>query len=1109
MATSEFNFTEKQIRKWGGDRMFADADANFCKAGKVLRASYNAPFGEADIQYAGGVIHTKFEVGRSGAFLNDNLCPCAVSQQNGQTCVHNIAAAITLLRRAESKMQNRAAARSAETEKARAVEQAEAEGLLPNRVPGGMPFRLRFRVGPDWEREYDADSIKIECNVSLSAGAPIPLQSVVRQRAPLLWREPHSQDFDDFAISLLEEVCPDLTKEIRLKHYDFLALLKILSNHGRPLYAAGREPFKVERKAVESKIEIDLDRETGEILVMLNSDVPGMADGEIPKYLVFGLENPVGFVFHAGVFHPLSKVLPGPMQSVYRDTIVVPRAGILQFLRLELAGIQRNFPGTELLFDTATLQFKPAAPRFSLKVKGSLASMSLTFFALYDGYSAPACETGANPNYCSPDPNDIYASRVRDNDAEKRALASLRAIGIAADSGTKIAPINEERNALNFLGTAIPRLERLGYAVELEEGSPIGEAYASLGKVAAEVKVLKSTEKGWFEIGYAFKEVEESAKRKIEIDREDIDRALAVKNSFVKKDGATYIFDASAVEALADALRDCDSEPADRLGYSRLRNLHAPFVKASIDAVEKSGGAYYSLTDALTEWRKSADRQNHILKPEPVRIEGPLGKILRPYQREGISWIRFMEGNKLGGILADEMGLGKTLQTLAWLQLPRHDPADQGRPALVVCPTSLVDNWEKEAGKFTPGLRVLVMRGAERHENFETIPNYDIVVTSYALLRRDIGEYIMIRFGAIILDEAQNIKNRATMNAKAVKALRPDGSRLVLTGTPMENSVADLWSIMDFLMPGYLGDYQDFRMKYELPLSLPVGDPNANIDAVNRAKYETAKDKLRLKLRPFLLRRKKADVAKDLPPKITSLSWCHLSQEQQAVYDRILESSRIEIQGMVKERGFEKSRMAILTALLRLRQVCCHLALLGDHNPLPDAKEPSSKLEQFFEIFDESIAGGHRILVFSQFVKMLHVVRDELESRGAKYCYLDGSSQDRAESVSRFNSDPTIPIFLISLKAGGTGLNLTGADTVIHLDPWWNPAVEDQATDRAHRIGQKNTVYSIKLITASTVEEKVLMMQQRKRAIIGATVESDEQTLSKLTWDDIKELLSI
>ncbi|MCL1910286.1 MAG: SNF2 family helicase, partial [Kiritimatiellaeota bacterium] len=1013
---------------------------------------------------------------------------------------------------------DRSVERAAETERARVVQQAEAEGLYPLRIATGMPFKLRFRVGANWEREYDDDKIKIDCNVMADGEAkPMPIQSAVRQRLPLLWRNPSQAGFDDFALGLLEELCPNLTGDIFMKRYDFIALLKLLSIHGRPLYAEGTQPLTVRKEPVESKISVDLDRESGEILVMLHTAIPGMPEGGKPHYLVFGLENPVGFAYWRGEFHPLAKVLPGPMQQVYRETIVIPRAGILRFLRLELNNLTRNFPGTESLFDFKTLEFKPVAPKFSLKVKGSLASVALTFFAVYEdrrariSYNVPVGETGPDPNFCIPDPDDIMSAYVRDNALEKKALETLRELGIAADSGTRIAPINEERHVLNFLGATIPRLGRLGFMVEIENGSPIGEAYNTLPKVVAQVKICKSPDSGYFEIGYSFEEIEDVRRKRIEIDRDEIVRSIALRDSFVKKNGETYLFDAAAFMSLADSVRDCDSEPASRVGFTRLRNFHAPYVKSSVDSIIDSGSAYYAKTDAIADWSKSADRQNHIEKVEPVRIEGHLETILRPYQRDGVAWLRFMEGNGLGGILADEMGLGKTVQTLAWLRLKRHNPADEGKPALVVCPTSLLDNWAKEVEMFTPELSVLVMRGAERRDMFDMIPNHNLVVTSYALLRRDIGEYTQHRFSAVILDEAQNIKNRATMNAKSVKALRSDGSRFVLTGTPMENTVADLWSIMDFLMPGYLGDYQEFRMKYELPLSLPVADPNSEIRVTNadRQKYEEAKSKLRQKLRPFLLRRKKSEVAKDLPPKITSLSWCHLSREQQAVYDKILETTRIEIQGMVRRQGFDKSRMAILTALLRLRQVCCHLTLLGDLNPLPDAKDPSSKLDQFFEIFEESVSDGHRILVFSQFVKMLHVLRAEFDARGIKYCYLDGSSDDRAESVERFNTDASIPVFLISLKAGGTGLNLAGADTVIHLDPWWNPAVEDQATDRAHRIGQKKTVYCIKLITAATVEEKVLLMQQRKRAIIGATVESDEQTVSKLTWDDIKELLSL
>ena len=444
------------------------------------------------------------------------------------------------------------------------------------------------------------------------------------------------------------------------------------------------------------------------------------------------------------------------------------------------------------------------------------------------------------------------------------------------------------------------------------------------------------------------------------------------------------------------------------------------------------------------------------------------------------------------------MGLGKTIQTLAWLSLQRV--RGEKAPAIVVCPTSLVENWAHEARHFVPDMKAIVLSGAQRREDFDKIPGSDLAITSYALMRRDIEEYRKFRFSAVVLDEAQNIKNQNTQNARSVKQLDPSAARLVVTGTPIENSVSDLWSIMDFLMPGYLGHYETFKRAYEEPL---LGDAGSE-------EYQDAARRLRDKLAPFLLRRLKRQVAKDLPPKVVQIGWCRLSDEQRRVYNRILDESRMQVTGSVKSVGFEKSRMLILTVLLRLRQVCCHLALLGKENPIPDAENPSGKLDHLLDLLERAISGGHRTLVFSQFVEMLHIIRDELQRRKIPFCYLDGSSKDRMESVQRFNTDESIPVFLISLKAGGTGLNLTGADEVIHVDPWWNPAVEEQATDRAHRIGQKNTVHSVRLITSDTIEERVLQMQRRKRAIINSTVETgDEQTLSKLTWADVQKLLDI
>ncbi len=456
--------------------------------------------------------------------------------------------------------------------------------------------------------------------------------------------------------------------------------------------------------------------------------------------------------------------------------------------------------------------------------------------------------------------------------------------------------------------------------------------------------------------------------------------------------------------------------------------------------------------------------------------------------------MRFMEQNGFGALLADEMGLGKTLQTLAWLQLERTDPDAQGKPALVVCPTSLVGNWAAEARTFTPALSILVISGKDRHDLWDELKDTDLAITSYALLRRDLDNYDDHEFSALILDEAQHIKNRATQNAIAAKQLRAR-QRIVLTGTPMENSVSDLWSIMDFLIPGYLGAHDVFKQLYEQPIA------RGGLEA------ESAQTRLRRKLQPFLMRRLKTDVAGDLPPKIERISTCQLSPDQSTVYRELLEASRRKIASMVKKKGFNQSRMEILTLLMRLRQTCCHLDLLKLEGV--KAQQPSSKLDQCFELLDEALDGGHRVLIFSQFVSMLHIIRDELEDRGIAHCYLDGSTRERMQEVHRFNTNRDIPIFLISLKAGGTGLNLTGADMVIHFDPWWNPAVENQATDRAHRIGQKRTVYSVKLITEDTVEEKVLALQKKTRAIIDATVESDEQAIKSMSWEDIEAIFDL
>jgi SNF2 family DNA or RNA helicase len=410
---------------------------------------------------------------------------------------------------------------------------------------------------------------------------------------------------------------------------------------------------------------------------------------------------------------------------------------------------------------------------------------------------------------------------------------------------------------------------------------------------------------------------------------------------------------------------------------------------------------------------------------------------------------------------------------------------------LIVCPTSLVFNWVAEVKKFTPELKILALHGPDRHARFDEIAASDIVVTSYALIRRDAEKYCGLEFDTVALDEAQHIKNRQTQNAQAVKAVRAK-HRIVLTGTPLENSVLDLWSIFDFLMLGYLGTAKDFRERYELPIA--------------KEKNAEAQARLARRLRPFMLRRLKKEVAADLPAKIEQVSFCDLTPDQRGVYQQVIEASRKEVLAAVGAQGLAKSRMVVLTALLRLRQVCCDLRLLKLDNVNP--ANASGKLDLFGELLEEVIDGGHRVLVFSQFVGMLALLKERLTAEKIEFCYLDGSTTDRGAVVEQFQKNDAIPVFLISLKAGGVGLNLTGADTVIHFDPWWNPAVEDQATDRAHRIGQTKVVTSYKLITRDTVEEKILTLQNRKREIIQATIGGEEAFAAALNWEEIQELLT-
>ncbi|HRY59658.1 MAG TPA: DEAD/DEAH box helicase, partial [Candidatus Paceibacterota bacterium] len=443
---------------------------------------------------------------------------------------------------------------------------------------------------------------------------------------------------------------------------------------------------------------------------------------------------------------------------------------------------------------------------------------------------------------------------------------------------------------------------------------------------------------------------------------------------------------------------------------------------------------------------------------------------------------------RLGGILADDMGLGKTLQTLAWLAWLKDQHRKDPQPALVICPASVLHNWRREAERFTPQLRVLVLEsGAARHNLRRQVPQYDLIVTNYALLRRDLEELQKFAFRAIVLDEAQFIKNPEAQVTQSVKQLKA-AHRLALTGTPLENRLLDLWSIVDFIQPGYLGRQDRFTETYE-----PRGEES-------EAAQRIARRRLSARLRPLLLRRLKQQVAKDLPERIEQRRDCQLGDAQRKLYLAELRRSRELVLKTVAEQGLNKSKIHVLAALTRLRQICCHPRLVGN-------AAASGKTETLFELLDALSAEGQKVLLFSQFVQMLHLLEAECRQRQIPTHSLTGQTRDRAAVVSAFQNDPRPAVFLLSLRAAGTGLNLTTASYVVLYDPWWNPAVEAQAIDRSHRIGQTRTVNAYRLISPGTVEEKIWELQQRKARTI-ADVLGEEGFARSLSQTDLEYLFA-
>lgn len=491
------------------------------------------------------------------------------------------------------------------------------------------------------------------------------------------------------------------------------------------------------------------------------------------------------------------------------------------------------------------------------------------------------------------------------------------------------------------------------------------------------------------------------------------------------------------------------------------------------------------------EYKEIVNKLNKDQLEEEMVVPESLNSVLRYYQKIGFKWLKILDNYNFGGILADDMGLGKTIQILSVI-LDYVQNNKERRASLVVSPSSLSLNWQNEAEKFANGLKTLVIRGSllERKSRIEEIDNYDLVITSYDLLKRDIDLYKEkdYQFKYIIADEAQYLKNSNTQNAKSIKQIKAD-TRYALTGTPIENSLAELWSIFDFIMPGYLFGYRKFKNTYETPI---IKDED-----------EKSMAKLKMLIEPFVLRRNKKEVLKELPEKTVTVLNNEMGEEQRNIYLNYLADAKQELAEQIELNGYEHSHMQILAALTRLRQICCHPSLFLDNY-----HEGSGKLEQCMEIVQDATEGGHKILLFSGYTSMFEIIEKELKKCNIKYFKLTGATkvEDRMKLVDEFNENPEIKVFLISLKAGGTGLNLTGADMVIHYDPWWNISTENQATDRAYRIGQKNNVQVYKLITKNSIEEKIYELQKKKAKLADNMLDTKTTFINKFSKDEIMQL---
>lgn len=711
----------------------------------------------------------------------------------------------------------------------------------------------------------------------------------------------------------------------------------------------------------------------------------------------------------------------------------------------------------------------PVPCEFEVHLEGSLHNVEARVWASHGSHRWPVPgEAKIQSIFPIQDQNFKFIFYVKNINEEFRFLSFLERVGfkfVTLDS----LRLEGEENILRFYASDLNRLRELAKVVEGERWRTVTHG---VRRIAPQTRLVADSSRAggdWLSMEFAYE-----SKDGFRLPRVEVLRLVRSGQRSVRANGNRYILDIAAVDELEESLRDVPLQLTPE--GARVHGTHASYF----------GGAGESL-ETVTE----QDIRGQI---------GDLAGLLRSYQMEGVCWMTSQVLRGRGGVLADEMGLGKTVQSIALALFLKQRQADCG-PVLVVCPKSLLGNWQAEFERFAPLLKILLVQGSGREKFLDQIAGFDVILSSYQLIVRDINHYENIHFGLILLDEASFIRNPETDAAKTLRSLKA-GGRLALTGTPLENGVRDLWSIFQFALPGYLGNQKSFQERFEGPiqggLELPAG--------------RAAALRLQRLTQPYFLRRTKRQVLKDLPEKIEQVLWCQPSAAQAEFYRKVLEEGRGEIKAARRRFGQQGAKMTMFTVLLRLRQICCDLRLTGVTPEALVGLEPddfSGKWAALMLQIESVLESGGKVLVFSQFVQFLRLMRERLQASKNALAYLDGGSSDRSAQVERFQKDPECRIFLISLKAGGYGLNLTAADSVILADPWWNPAVEAQAIDRAHRIGQQKVVNAYRLVTRGTVEERILKLQARKRGIVEATLNDQTPLMEGLGGQELEELLEV